>query len=112
MFPAGVDAGSADVLVTMFEGEDPAEALALARELRQAGFSVEVYPEPDKLGKQFKYAGAAAIARVAVLGADERARGVVTIEDMRTGTQQAIPRAELAAVLRPPADRHGAEQER
>ena len=112
MFPAGVDAGSADILVTLFEGEDPAEALALARELRQAGFTVEVYPEPDKLGKQFKYAGAAAIARVAVLGADERARGVVTIKDMKTGTQQAIPRAELAAILRPPADRHGAEQER
>jgi histidyl-tRNA synthetase len=100
MFPAGVDAGSADILVTMFEGEDPAEALALARELRQAGFSVEVYPEPDKLGKQFKYAGATAIGRVAVLGADERARGVVTIKDMRIGTQEAIPRSELAARLR------------
>jgi histidyl-tRNA synthetase len=98
MFPAGVDAGGADVLVTQFEGEDPAEALRLAGELRQAGLRVEVYPEPDKLGKQFKYASAAAIARVAVLGADERARGVVTIKDMRSGQQQPIPRAELPAL--------------
>jgi histidyl-tRNA synthetase len=98
MFPAGVDAGGADVLVTLFEGEDPAEALRLAGELRQAGLRVEVYPEPDKLGKQFKYASAAAIARVAVLGADERARGVVTIKDMRSGEQQPIPRAELPAL--------------
>jgi len=98
MFPAGVDAGGADVLVTQFEGEDPAEALRLAGELRQAGLRVEVYPEPDKLGKQFKYASAAAIARVAVLGADERARGVVTIKDMRSGEQQRIPRAELPAL--------------
>ena len=99
MFPAGVDAAAADVLVTQFEGEDPAEALRLARELREAGLSVEVYPEPDKLGKQFKYASAAAIARVAVVGSDERARGVVTIKDMRSGEQHPIPRAELAAVL-------------
>jgi histidyl-tRNA synthetase len=111
MFPAGVDAGGADVLVTLFEGEDPAEGLRLARELRQAGLRVEVYPEPDKLGKQFKYASAAAIARVAVLGADERARGVVTIKDMRSGEQQAIPRAELPAALREPALRQVAEEQ-
>jgi histidyl-tRNA synthetase len=110
MFPAGVDAGGADVLVTLFEGEDPSEALQLAGELRQAGLRVEVYPEPDKLGKQFKYASAAAIARVAVLGADERARGVVTIKDMRSGQQQAIPRAELPAALREPAVRQVSEE--
>ena len=112
MFPAGVDAGSADLLITLFEGEDPADALQLAGVLRGAGLSVEVYPEADKLGKQFKYAGAANIPRVAVVGADERARGVVTIKDMRTGEQQAIPRAELPAVLREAADRPATEQER
>jgi histidyl-tRNA synthetase len=99
MFPAGVDDGAADVLVTLFEGEDPGDALRLAGELRAAGLRVEVYPEPDKLGKQFKYAAAAGIARVAVLGADERARGVVTIKDMKNGTQDAVPRRELPARL-------------
>jgi histidyl-tRNA synthetase len=58
-----------------------------------------VYPEPDKLGKQFKYAAAAGIPRVAVLGADERASGVVTIKDMTSGKQQAFPRGELPARL-------------
>jgi histidyl-tRNA synthetase len=111
MFPPGVDAGGADVLVTLFEGEDPAEALQLAGELRRAGLRVEVYPEPDKLGKQFKYASAAAISRVAVLGADERARGVVTIKDLRSGEQQPIPRAELPAVLGAPALREASEEE-
>ena len=99
MFPASVEGGAADVMVTLFEGEDPGEALRLAGELRAAGLRVEVYPEPDKLGKQFKYAAAAGIARVAVLGADERAGGVVTIKDMTSGTQQSIPRGELPARL-------------
>ncbi len=99
MFPASVDGGAADLLVTLFEGEDPGEALRLARELRAAGLRVEVYPEPDKLGKQFKYAAAAGITKVAILGADERASGVVTIKDMTSGKQQAFPRSELPARL-------------
>ncbi len=92
MFPPGVDAAAADVLVTLFEGEDAGEALRLAAAIRAAGSRVEVYPEPDKLGKQFKYAAAAGIPRVAVVGSDERARGVVTIKDMTSGEQAAVPR--------------------
>ena len=104
MFPPSVEGGAADLLVTLFEGEDPGEALRLARELRAAGLRVEVYPEPDKLGKQFKYAAAAGIPRVAVLGADERASGVVTIKDMTSGKQQSFPRGELPARLAAGAD--------
>jgi histidyl-tRNA synthetase len=40
---------------------------------------------------------------VAVLGADERARGVVTIKDMTAGKQDVVPRGELAARLTAPA---------
>ena len=100
MFPPDVDANAADVLVTLFEGEDVAHALRLARELRESGLRVEVYPEPDKLGKQFKYAAAAGVPRVAIMGGDELARGVVTIKDMRTGEQSAVPRAELTERLK------------
>ncbi|CAN5825059.1 histidine--tRNA ligase [soil metagenome] len=94
MFPADVDTGGADVLVTQFDdGESAEEALGLARELREAGVRVEVYPEPDKLGKQFKYAAAAGVRHVAIMGGDERARGVVTVKDMTSGQQRAVPRA-------------------
>jgi histidyl-tRNA synthetase len=99
MFPADADAPAADVLVTLFEGEDAGEALRLAQELREAGLRVEVYPEAEKLGKQFKYAAATGVPRVAVLGSDERARGIVTIKDMKTGRQEAVPRAQLPGWL-------------
>jgi histidyl-tRNA synthetase len=92
MFPPEVDAAGADVLVTLFEGEDAGEALRLAAAIRAAGVRAEVYPEADKLGKQFKYAAAAGIPRVAVMGSDERARGVVTVKDMTFGEQTAVPR--------------------
>ena len=51
------------------------DALRLARELGAAGIRVEVYPESDKLGKQFKYASARALQFVTVVGGDERAAG-------------------------------------
>jgi histidyl-tRNA synthetase len=95
MFPPGVDGAAVDVLITRFEGEDPAEALRLARELREGGVRVDVYPEPDKLGRQFKYAASTGVPKVAVLGHDERAAGVVTIKDMASGQQQQVPRQDL-----------------
>jgi histidyl-tRNA synthetase len=98
MFPDDVDAAAADVLVTLFDAESSPDALRLAADLRAAGHRVQVYPEPDTLGKQFKYAAAIGVPRVAILGPDERARGVVMIKDMRTGQQREIGREELATL--------------
>jgi histidyl-tRNA synthetase len=94
MFASEVEA-AADVLVTLFDGDYAADALGLARELRALNVRVEVYPEPDKLGKQFKYAAASGVEYVAIVGSDERARGVVTIKNMKTGEQSVLPMTEL-----------------
>jgi histidyl-tRNA synthetase len=103
MFPADVDSQAADILVTVFDAASVGDSLQLAAELRRAGYRVDVYPEPDKLGKQFKYAATTGVPRVAVLGSDERAAGVVTIKDMRTGEQMQVPRRELIFRLKPEA---------
>jgi histidyl-tRNA synthetase len=101
MFPPSVDGAPADVLVARFEAEAPADALRLARDLREAGARVEVYPDPDKLGKQFKYAAATGIPRVAIVGRDEREAGVVTIKDLASGQQVQVPRGDLPRWLAP-----------
>jgi histidyl-tRNA synthetase len=100
MFPESVQASGPDVLVTLFDAGSIPDSLRLAADLRAAGLRVEVYPEPDKLGKQFKYASARHAASVAILGADERARGDVTIKNMRTGDQTAVRRDAVVAHLR------------
>ena len=92
MFPAEIATAAADVMVTLFEGEPIEEGLRLAHELRAAGLRVDLYPEPDKLGKQFKYAGLRGVTFVTIAGADERARGQVTLKNMLTGEQQAVSR--------------------
>jgi histidyl-tRNA synthetase len=100
MFPASVQAGGPDVLVTVFDRESIEDSLRLAGELRAGGLRAELYPEADKLGKQLKYASARDAAFVAIVGADERARGEVTIKNMKTGDQQSVARLEIAATLR------------
>jgi histidyl-tRNA synthetase len=97
MFPPGLAGGAADVMVTLFEGEPIEEALRLAAELRSKALRVDVYPEPDKLGKQFKYAASRGVRFVTVVGADERARGEVTLKNMETGEQERIERIEIAS---------------
>ena len=56
MFPAHITATAADVLIAQWNAATAGDALALAHELRAGGLRVEVYPDADKLGKQFKYA--------------------------------------------------------
>ena len=70
--------------------------MALAGELRRGGLRVDVFPEAEKLGKQFKYASSRQYACVAVVGDDERANGTVTVKNMRTGGQETIARAQAA----------------
>jgi len=97
MFPAGLEAAAADVMLTLFDDEGIADTLALAGGLRRAGLRVDVYPEPDKLGKQFKYAASRGVRFVTVTGSDERAQGLVTVKDMHSGQQTSVARAEIAS---------------
>ena len=92
MFPATLATAPADVLMTIASDELISESLVFACELRQSGLRVDLYPEADKLGKQFKYASAQGIPVVIVIGEDERQRGEVTIKNMESGEQRSIAR--------------------
>jgi histidyl-tRNA synthetase len=100
MFPASLAGAPADVMVTLWSVERTGDALRLAGALRADGLRVEVYPDADKIGKQFKYADARGIRFVAILGDDEAARGEVAIKDLRTGAQVSKPAAMVADGLR------------
>jgi histidyl-tRNA synthetase len=99
MFPAQLISSPADVMVTMWNEDAVGESLALASELRSAGLRVDVYPEADKMGKQFKYASSRNIPFVAIIGDDERAKGEVAIKDMKSGEQRLVKRGEVASSL-------------
>jgi histidyl-tRNA synthetase len=100
MFPQQLVASSADVMVTIWNEESIGDSLRLANELRGEGIRVDVYPEADKMSKQFKYAAAREIPFVAIIGDDERARGEIALKDMKTGEQRSVEHFEAIEMLR------------
>lgn len=101
MFPPEIaESRAADVLVTIWNEETVADSLKLARELREKGVRVTVYPEADKLGKQFKYADSIGIPFVCVQGDEELAAGKVKLKNMNTGDESVVNVAEAAGIIK------------
>ncbi|HYW74946.1 MAG TPA: histidine--tRNA ligase [Pyrinomonadaceae bacterium] len=100
MFPKELISSPADIMVTIWNEDSIGESLALATELRSQRLHVDLYPEADKMGKQFKYASTRGIPFVAIIGDDERVRGEVALKDMRTGEQRSLKPADIAAAIK------------
>ena len=100
MFPPEIaESKAADVMVTIWNEDSTGESLKLASELREQGLRVLVYPEADKLGKQFKYADSINIPFVCVIGETELAAQQVTLKNMHTGGQETLSREEAASKI-------------
>ena len=100
MFPESLQTNSADVMVTIWNEESIAESLKLANELRSQGLRVLVYPEADKLGKQFKYASSINVPYVCILGENELAENKVAVKNMLTGEQEIVAREGVAEKIK------------
>jgi histidyl-tRNA synthetase len=96
MFPPAIEEAAADVMVAQWNADGAGDSLALARELRAEGLRVDVYPDADRLGKQFKYASERHVRFVVVAGEEEGTRHEVSVKDLRTTLQTSVPRADVA----------------
>jgi len=84
------------VVVTVFDADSLAASLGAAVEMRASGLRTVIYPEVDKLGKQFKYADRLDIPVAVILGPDEIKSGKVAVKNLKTREQVAVPYEELA----------------
>ncbi|MCC7389364.1 MAG: histidine--tRNA ligase [Phycisphaerales bacterium] len=80
---------TAQVLVTTMDKERTADYLALAQQLRRAGFATEVYLGKGAIGKQLKYADKLGYRFAVIVGGDEFAQGVAQVKDLQLGKQMA-----------------------
>ncbi len=71
-----------------------APAIACATQLREAGLRTQVYTEPKKFKAKMSYCNKLGIPYAVVLGENEIAAGTVSVKDMETGEQVAVPLAE------------------
>jgi histidyl-tRNA synthetase len=72
------------------------QALKVAQDLRQAGFSVEMDLSASAFGKQFKRADRAGASACVILGDSEAETGTVQLKWLAAGTQEVIAQADLS----------------
>lgn len=77
----------ADCLFINFEGTRN-QILKLASKFASEGKTFEIYPEPEKLGKQFAYADKKGIPFVIILGEWELEKGIYKLKSMLTGYEE------------------------
>ncbi len=99
MFPAHLE-GEPQVLVTQFDPACTPASLALAHELRAAGMRVDLYPEPDRYGRQFKYGEERRIRFALLISPREIEADVVAIKDLVSGEQVEVAREAVVAMMR------------
>ena len=92
---------TAQVMVCVLPDTPLPPAVGLASRLRQAGITVEVYPEQSKLKRQLSTADAQQIPYALILGPDEVERQRYTLKNLATGEQQSLGEGDLIAALQP-----------
>ena len=92
---------TAQVMVCVLPDTPLPPAVGLASRLRQAGITVEVYPEQSKLKRQLSAADTQQIPYALILGPDEVERQRYTLKNLATGEQQSLEENDLIAALQP-----------
>ena len=87
--PLNESARDGPVVVVNLNRSDPSEALRLATELKNAGVEAEAYMGGSGMRPQLKYADRRNSPVAVMVGDDEIARGVVTIKDLKLGSELA-----------------------
>lgn len=89
LFPAEVQTGTQVLFFNLGEAECR-KAFELAQELRRHNIRCELYHEPAKFDKQFKYAERKQIPYVIIIGENELKENTCTIKNLATGRQESV----------------------
>jgi histidyl-tRNA synthetase len=90
---------SISVMVVVADGAARDEAVKLLYELRRAGVPSDMDPSGKGVKAQMKAAGAAKVSYACILGSSEVARGVVSLKEMATGSQEEVERGRVVERL-------------
>ncbi len=92
--------GRIDVAVPVLDADLAAQSFGLAAVAREAGLRASVYlGASGKLGKQLKWASDSGARWCLIYGSAEHAAGTVTVRDLASAEQEAVPIGDLGAHL-------------
>ncbi|MEW5845578.1 MAG: histidine--tRNA ligase [Bacteroidota bacterium] len=90
LFPESLTS-TTQVMFANFGATEVAYCMPAARRLRDAGISVEIYPDSAKVKKQFEYANKRNIRFMVIAGEAEVQNRQFSVKNMGTGEQTTIP---------------------
>jgi len=90
LFPANLQTTTKALFFNMGAAES-LFALQQVQQLRSAGIACELFHEPSKLDKQFKYADKKFIPYVVIIGSKEIENGEAVVKNLKTSEQQQVP---------------------
>ena len=99
LFPENLQVSTKALFFNMGEKES-LFVLNIMQQLRSDGISCELFHEPAKLDKQFKYADKKNIPFAIIIGSKEIETGQCVLKNLKTGVQQIIPFNQLAQLLK------------
>jgi histidyl-tRNA synthetase len=94
LFPPGLSIGTKVLFFNLGEKESQ-QAYKLLQVLRHKNIAAELYHEPAKMEKQFKYAEKKKIPFVVIIGERELNEQQCAIKELATGTQKIVSNQEL-----------------
>ncbi|SHF33354.1 histidine--tRNA ligase [Flavisolibacter ginsengisoli] len=97
LFPSKVEQGTR-VLFFNTGLEESKKAYELLSSLRRSGIAAELFHEPTKFDKQFKYAEKKQIPFIIIIGSKELEEKAFIIKDLRSGEQRSIPFADISSL--------------
>ena len=97
LFPASLEQSTA-LLFAVMGADELRYVIPVAAALRSKGISVEIYPEPTKLRKQFEYAQKRGIPFISINGSSEIEASSVNVKNLESGEQKVFGLADVNAI--------------
>ena len=98
LFPPSLER-TTTLLFAVMGADEMRYVIPVAAALRSKGISVEIYPEPAKLRKQFEYAEKRGIPFISINGSSEIEAGAVNVKNLQSGEQKVFPTLDTDALI-------------
>ena len=95
-----LEADFTQVLFVNFGDKEADYCLKVLSDLRKAGINSELYPDSAKMKKQMNYANKKSIPYVILLGEDEMNSGLLSVKNMKDGSQSNFNLADFIKLLK------------
>ncbi len=90
---------STSLLFANIDDEAISYLLPVVSELRNAGVNCEIYPDKNKIKKQFDYAEKKSIPFISIIGSNEISSNIINIKNLNSGIQESFAKEDISSII-------------